>query len=97
MCNSLRMSFITAKAEIGQGDQIQVRSEDADGKKHMFDATVRWVNVEDSVGVLTLTCEITGDLTERPSCRPHPHGCFHPLVRLLPPALWRAHDAALAR
>ena len=55
------MSFITLKAEVGQDDQIQVRSEDPDGKKHVFDATVRWVNVE-SVGVLTLTCEITGEV-----------------------------------
>ncbi len=55
------MSFVITKAEVGQGDQIQVRSEDADGRKHVFDATVRWVNVE-SVGVLTLTCEITGEV-----------------------------------
>ncbi len=56
------MSFVITKAEVGQGDQIQVRSEDADGRKHVFDATVRWVNVEDSVDVLTLTCEITGEV-----------------------------------
>jgi hypothetical protein len=58
------MSFVTAVAEIGEGDELQVRIGTREWPERVLDATVKWINTEYSAGVLTLTCEITGEAPE---------------------------------
>lgn len=52
--------MMRAVPEVGEGDQIQVRI--GEPLERILNVTVKWVNVEESVGVLTLTCEITGEV-----------------------------------